>query len=248
MVKGFYNLASGVLTHQRNLNVIANNMVNTSTAGFKQEDYVASTFDEVMYSRVGNQTSVGTEIGPQSYIRATAGVYTDFTQGVLEPTNIDLDFAIEGDGFFCVNGEGGQFYTRMGSFSLDEEGYLCLPGFGRVQGTNGQAMQIKTDRIVVDTAGNIRDEADNLLGTIAVYRVEDTAQLQRNEQGMFVAGGGQLTQEARIIQGYLERSNTDVVAQMTDMISVQRSLQSATQVMKIYDGVLTKATTELGRL
>ena len=57
MFKGFYNLTSGVLTHQRNLNVIANNMVNVSTPGFKQERYTATTFDEVMYSRVGNKDS-----------------------------------------------------------------------------------------------------------------------------------------------------------------------------------------------
>ena len=87
MFKGFYNLTSGVLTHQRNLNVIANNMVNVSTPGFKQERYTATTFDEVMYSRVGNKDSQGPEVGEQSYIRATSEVYTDFTQGTLEPTD-----------------------------------------------------------------------------------------------------------------------------------------------------------------
>ena len=123
MFKGFYNLTSGVLTHQRNLNVIANNMVNVSTPGFKQERYTATTFDEVMYSRVGNKDSQGPEVGEQSYIRATSEVYTDFTQGTLEPTGLPLDFAINGDGFFAVQLENGQTaYTRSGHFSLDEEG------------------------------------------------------------------------------------------------------------------------------
>ena len=81
MYKGFYNLTSGVLTHQRNLNVIANNMVNISTPGFKQERYTATTFDDVMYSRVGNLDGEGSEIGRQSYIRATSEIYTDFAQG-----------------------------------------------------------------------------------------------------------------------------------------------------------------------
>ena len=126
MFKGFYNLTSGMLTQQRNLNVVGNNLVNISTAGFKQDRYTASTFDEVMYSRVGSLYSGGQEIGQQSYIRATSDIYTDFTQGVMEPTGLNLDFCIIGDGFFAIEDpEGNVSYTRMGNFSLDEEGYLC---------------------------------------------------------------------------------------------------------------------------
>ena len=99
MFKGFYNLTSAMVTHQQNLNVIGNNMVNISTAGFKQERYTATTFDDVMYSRVGNIYNVGTEIGRQSYIRAASDTYTDFTQGAMEPTGMPLDFGIYGDGF-----------------------------------------------------------------------------------------------------------------------------------------------------
>ena len=76
MFKGFYNLTSAMLTHQHNLNVIGNNMVNISTSGYKQERYVASTFDDVMYSRVDVNHSGGTEIGRQSYIRAASDIYT----------------------------------------------------------------------------------------------------------------------------------------------------------------------------
>ena len=102
MFKGFYNLTSSMLTHQQNLNVIANNMVNISTAGYKQDRYTASTFDDVMYSRMGNKHNTGQEIGRQSYIRAASQIYTDYTQGTLEPTGVALDFAIHGDGFFAV--------------------------------------------------------------------------------------------------------------------------------------------------
>ena len=102
MFKGFYNLTSGMLTHQHNLNVIANNMVNISTAGFKQERYTATTFDEVMYSRVGNKDGQGSEIGQQSYIRAASEIATDVTQGTLEPTGMALDFAIDELGLYLV--------------------------------------------------------------------------------------------------------------------------------------------------
>ena len=81
MFKGFYNLTSGMLTQQRNLNVVGNNLVNISTAGFKQDRYTASTFDEVMYSRVGSLYSGGQEIGQQSYIRATRRYLYGFYPG-----------------------------------------------------------------------------------------------------------------------------------------------------------------------
>ena len=249
MYKGFYNLASGVLTHQRNLDVIANNMVNVSTPGFKQDRYTATTFDEVMYSRVGNKDSIGTEIGGQSYIRATSDVETDFTQGTLEPTGLPLDFAINGEGFFAVENEDGEvFYTRNGNFSLDDEGYLCLPGYGRVHGSNGQPIRLQTDQITADSQGNITYLEGGLLGQLGVYTFADNAALERDGQGFFTGDGAQLSDAANILNGYVERSNTDVVKQMTDMIAYQRSLQSATQVMKMYDGLMNQATTEIGRM
>lgn len=249
MFKGFYNLTSGMLTHQQNLNVIANNMVNVSTAGYKQERYTATTFDEVLYSRVGNKDSEGEEIGQVSYIRAASDIETDFTQGTLEPTGLALDFAIYGDGFFAVEGEEGNvFYTRMGNFSLDEEGFLCLPGFGRVLDPEANAICLMTDKISADSQGILYYEEGGILGQIGVFSFADNAQLQRDDNGMFTGNDVQQAQNAEILSGHLERSNADMVKQMTDMITFQRALQSAAQVSKMYDQLMTKATTEVGRM
>ena len=249
MFKGFYNLTSGVLTHQRNLDVVSNNMVNISTPGYKQDRYVATTFDEVMYSRVGNNESQGEELGGQSYIRATSNIYTDYTQGTMEPTGMPLDFAIQGEGFFAVNGEDGVFYTRSGNFSLDNDGYLCLSGFGRVLDTERRPIQLRTDKINADALGIITHKDDgSVLGQLGVFRFNDNEQLERNNLGFFVGQGAQLIQPDEIVHKHLERSNTDAVKQMTDMITYQRSLQSAAQVMKMYDNLMSKATNEVGRL
>lgn len=250
MFKGFYNLTSGMLTQQRNLNVVANNMVNVSTAGYKSDQYTASTFDEVLLSRVGNKyQDTPQEIGPASYIRASSDVYTDFSQGALEPTGITLDFAIEGDGFFAVQTDGGETaYTRMGSFSLDEEGYLCLPGQGRVLDNNGQPIQLNTDKIRGDDYGNIYSDAGQLLGRLGVYTFQDNGQLERNDQGLFTGAQGTAVANPKVHWGYLERSNVEMVDQMTEMMTAQRALQSAASVAKMYDQVMTKATTDIGRL
>ena len=79
MFKGFYNLSSGMFTHGKHLNVISNNMANVSTTGFKSDCFTAQTFDEVMYSVVGNKIKNYEDIGGQSYITAPSENYTDFS-------------------------------------------------------------------------------------------------------------------------------------------------------------------------
>jgi flagellar basal-body rod protein FlgG len=250
MFKGFYNLTSGMLTQQQNLNVVANNMVNISTAGYKGQQYTATTFDEVMYARVGNKEKDYQALGQQSYIRATSQIYTNYDQGTPEPTGLPLDFALGSEGFFAVQRTDGQVaYTRAGSFSIDEEGYLCLPGQGRVLDPQGQEIQLNTDRVIGDSTGRIYSEADNtLLGQIGVYDFDDYSTLVYDSQGLFTGEGATVVETPDVYWSYLERSNVDMVDQMTEMMTCQRAFQSAAQLTKMYDQIMTKATTELGRL
>lgn len=249
MYKGFYNLTSAMLTHQENLNVIGNNMVNISTAGYKQQRYTATTFDDVMYSRVGNIYNTGTEIGRQSYIRAASQIYTDYSQGIPEPTGLPLDFAINGDGFFAVqNLNGDTVYTRMGNFSLNDEGYLCLPGYGQVLDPDGQPIYLGTDKITATEQGLIYYEDGSLIGRLGVYTFDDNAQLVHDDMGMFTGEGAQAAQTFEVWNGYLERSNTDMVKQMTEMITYQRAFQSAAQISRIYNDVMARSATDVGRM
>ncbi len=249
MFKGFYNLTSGVITHQQNLNVIANNMMNISTPGYKQDIYTATTFKEAMYSRVGNQSGEGPEIGNQSYIRAVSDIVTDFKEGIVENTDYALDFAIRGEGFFAVENNAGQVsYTRNGNFSLDDQGYLCLPGVGYVLNAQGGRIHLGTDQISGDSQGFIYNSTGAQLGQLGVYTFAEGTELKRNAQGLFEGTGAVLAQGSEVLNKYVERSNTDMVKQMSDMITYQRSLQSATQVIKMYDSIMSKASNEVGRL
>ena len=250
MFKGFYNLTSGMLTQGRNLDVIANNMTNVATAGFKADRYTFSTFQEVMWKRVGNMDRKYTDLGEQSWITAPSRLYTDYVQGGLEETGQPLDFAIEGDGFFALETANGErVYTRNGNFSLDNEGYLWLSGFGRVLSSGGNPMRLVTDRIIVDDTGNINPENGGYLGQIGVFRFEDNGALEKNDYGFFVSqADGEATTDVRIHHKWVEGSNTDLVQQMTGMITAERAYQSAAEVTKIYDDVMRKSTEDVGRL
>ncbi|MEG1683263.1 MAG: flagellar hook-basal body complex protein, partial [Oscillospiraceae bacterium] len=169
MFKGFYNLTSGMLTQGRNLDVVANNMTNVSTAGYKADRYTASTFQNVLISRVGNKDkSNPAELGNQSYVLASSRLYTDYTQGSMEDSGLPLDFAIDGEGFFAVDSPGGRAYTRAGNFALDNEGYLCLPGVGRVLDAGEQPIRLMTDKITADDRGNLTAEGGGFLGRLGV--------------------------------------------------------------------------------
>ena len=250
MFKGFYNLTSGMLTQGRNLDVISNNMTNVATAGFKTDRYTFSTFQEVMWKRVGNMDRKYTDLGVQSWITAPSKLYTDYEQGALEETGQPLDFAIEGDGFFALETANGErVYTRNGNFSLDDEGYLWLSGYGRVLDANGNPMRLITDRITANDTGDIYTDNGGYLGRIGVFRFEDNGELEKNNYGFFVSqADGEATLDMRIHHKWIERSNIDLVQQMTGMITAERAYQSAAEVTKIYDDVMRKATEEVGRL
>lgn len=249
MFKGFYNLTSGMITQQQHLNVVGNNMVNISTSGFKESRYTATTFDDVMYSRVGNEEKIYTDIGRQSYIRANSEITVIHDQGIPEPTDIALDFAIMGEGFFAIQREDGTVtYTRSGSFSLDDEGYLRYPGMGYVLDPEGNTIQLSTDKLSVDTLGNISTQEGNYLGTLGVYTFQDLEQLDHNDQGFFDGENAQLVEVPQILWKYLERSNVDMIRQMTEMLTCQRALQSAATVTKIYDELMGHSASDIGRM
>ncbi len=250
MLKGFYNLTSGMLSQGRRLDVVANNMTNISTAGYKAEQYTDRTFDEVMVSRIGNiiKSPYQTMETYQSHILAPDHLYTDFTQGAPEETNLPLDFCIQGEGFFAIQTEDGVAYTRAGSFTLDNDGYLCLSELGRVLDREGNPIQLPTDRLEADKEGGLFTEGGEYLGTLGVYMFEDNNALERNDHGLFTGGQPQASTGYTIHHGMVERSNANMIQEMVAMMGTQRALQSAAQMSKIYDQVITKAVNDIGRL
>lgn len=260
MYQGFYNLASGMLTQSRNLNVISNNMVNIQTAGYKRDKMVSTTFQEEMLYRTGKRYKEDPEpMATTSKIRTADRTYVNYEQGSFDPTDGIYDFALGDTGFFCIDTPGGMRYTRNGSFSVDDEGFLTLNGMGRVQGTDGQPIQITSEDFTVDERGVIslpQDLGEDGEGTgrreIAALRVVDFAdyeQLHKEDYGMFSTNqAAEDVEQPTVLWKYLERSNVDMVEEMTNMMSSQRALQSAAQVLKMYDQVMSKAASDVGRL
>ena len=250
MVRGFYNLTSGMLSQGRRLDVIANNMTNVSTVGYKAEQYTDRTFDEVMVTRIGNKikSPYQTMETYQSHILAPDHLYTDFEQSSFEETNLPLDFAIQGEGFFAIQMEDGVAYTRAGSFTLDNDGYLCLSELGQVLDREGNPIQLPTDKLDVDKQGNLSTQGGEYLATLGVFMFPDNGELERTPYGLFTGEGAQLNDQVVIHHKWVERSNVNMIKEMVNMMTTQRALQSAAQLSKIYDQVINRAVNDIGRL
>ena len=169
------------------------------------------------------------------------GNVTNYTQGGITPTASSLDFALQGSGFFAVQSGNGVTYTRNGSFILDNEGYLYLDGVGRVLGTNGP-IYLGTDKISCDSLGNITsEETGQYFGRIRVVDFQDyDTQLEKTTGDMFVATAAPQDVNTSIMQEFVEDSNVDIIQEYTQMMASERALQSAAQVLKMYDQLAAK--------
>lgn len=285
MVRGFYNLTSAMLTQGRRLDVVSQNMVNGSTAGYKEDTYHHIAFEENMAEIIGNTHTIpGTDVGEMHLKVVSSEITTSFEQGVLEETQLSLDFAIEGEGFFAVewdweispyntvtaegeeptevpeptyDADGNEIvqtetivaYTRSGQFSLDAEGYLMLPNYGRVLDQEGNYILLGTDAVECDQFGVITNKyTGEELATLGVFEFEDEGLLERDPRGMFISPEDPVAAENYVIyHGYVERSNTDLMNQMVKMMETQRAYQSCATLSKMYNELMTKATSEIGR-
>lgn len=250
MFSGYYTAASGILTHQRQIDVIGNNLVNQQTPGYRAERLVISSFNEELLRR-----QEGANSGDLSPSMATTAVVdrTDLlsTTGLIKSTGRSLDVAINGNGYYNIQGTDGNTYlTRNGQFDIDTEGYLTLPGYGRVLGESG-AIKVTNENFSVQPDGTVLGSDGTQLGKILVTIPAQDAVMTKLANGMFqsVAGtAGTSPADFTLEQSSLELSNGDMQTEMTNLIAAQRGFQSCSSALQIVDNMNQKAASELASL
>lgn len=220
--------------------------MNSETAGFRTERAVYSAFEMEMMSvrSKGGQKILGDGIG--SPIAIIESEKTLFQTGTIETTGRSLDVAISGEGFFNITGEDGTTYlTRNGGFDLDTEGYLVLPGVGRVLGSGGYIKVSGTD-IEIASDGTVSSASGAVLGKILVTSPADYATLKRTESGMFTFNGAApVSANYQLIQNSLEKSNVNVNVELVNLIAAQRAFQSCSSALSTVDMLNRKAAQQL---
>ena len=259
MIRALYSSASGMQSQQTNLDVIANNLSNVSTTGFKKNK---AEFQDLLYSNSraagadaggGNQMPTGIQIGHGSRLISTAKV---FTQGELTKSDGQLDVAIEGDGFFEVQmADGSRAYTRDGSLKLMADGRVATNDGLILQG-GWQPIPAGTTSVTISPTGEVTTTGSS--GTSS-FRVQLTRfvnppglealgrNLYRETQASGTAEAGNPGEDGfgQLQQGMLEMSNVKVVEEMVNMIVAQRAyevnskaVQAADEMMQISNNLI----------
>ena len=168
---------------------------------------------------------------------------------MIEETGKIYDLAINGNGFFVVQGEDREYLTRSGNFTRDEEGYLVLPGIGRVLGDNGQ-IQVGDAGFTIGLDGRVYDAAGQERNQIRLVAPENYDNLVFYDNGTYgVEDGAQLNRVyPDVYQGNLERSDVDLNAEMTRAMECQRAFQSCGKALTIIDQMNQKTSSEIGKL
>jgi len=232
MIRGFYIAGSGMVTQSRKLDIIGNNMSNSRTAGYKNDQAVISTFDDRI---------LGGNLGTVSLGQTIDSVSTNFSQGAIEESGNPFDLAIGGEGFFTLEqSDGSKLYTRNGKFSLDAQGYITDSSGGKLMGENG-AINTGGKLFNVSSDGSVSVDG-KAVDKLAIYNPVNTGNMAKQASGSFAdtAGTAQKTFTGQIKQGATEASNADMIKEMMEMMSSQRSFQACSQVVKMIDSTLAR--------
>lgn len=249
MLSGFYTIASGVMSRQNQIDTIGQNLTNINTPGYKAERAILGTFEQQLLVQVENGET--RELYPSMATSSIiADVQTIFSDGLIKESGRKLDVAINGEGFFVIEGaEGEQYLTRNGQFDIDTEGYLILPGIGRVKSTNGSDILVNTDEILIDEQGLITAPDGSEIASLNILTPTEGSQLTKFTNNMYSLENGELVNaEGTILQGVIELSNVDMNLEMTKLIEAQRGFQNCSAALQIMDALNSKAISQVGSL
>lgn len=265
MIKGLYTAHTGMVNEMKRLDVLTNNLANADTTAYKKEGTTSRTFADELAIKIKDTSHYGLpqKLGEISLVTHLGQVYTDYSTGNFEITDVETDFALEGEGFFVVSftdksGNTSAKLTRDGSFVVDNNGYLrtkdgdyVLNATGALNMNPDPANYIRVNTLqsfTVDQLGYIYQN-DQLIGTLGVVDVENYDYIQKYGENMYnlVEGGVITASEARVHQATLESSNVKVVDEMVNMIAIQRAYDAGQKVIRSVDETLS-TTVNLGKV
>lgn len=215
------------------LEVVANNLANVNTVGFKGTD---TLFAQYVYKLDQNDRTFKDKV---AFVH-DFGLVRNLSQGSFTFTGNTFDLSLQGEGYFVTRGRGGEEnYTRAGNFALSSGGNLVTMEGRLVLGTNGAPINIPTDakEVIVQGDGTIGEQGGRTFGQLRVVRFENERELKQVDGTAFRSEGQQPINMDRpkVGQGVLESSNVNAVIEMTRLISLNRAYQDNARMISQED-------------
>ncbi|MCL2495914.1 MAG: flagellar hook-basal body complex protein [Clostridiales bacterium] len=256
MIRGHYIAATGMMLQRRKMEVITNNITNVETTGYKKDNLISLSFDDVLIERIHDRQNIHPHrivasnpfVGPLNFGTHVDYIQTDFAQGNLETTELPTDLAIIGNAFFVLDTPQGICYSRSGALTINVDGYLCNADGFYVTGENGRIYIGSTD-FNVDEQGNI-SAAGGYIDTLNMVDFADANVLRKQGDNLYTAPAGAAAPatEYSIRQYVLESSNVDIGREMVDMMIMYRAYESNQRMLTMIDETVGKAVNDIGRL
>ena len=229
---------------RREMDIIANNIANIDTNGFKVESLMQKTDPAAPAATMGGPR-------PVKFVAAD-GVARDFGQGVLVKTGAPLDMAIEGQGFFQVQGPDGPRFTRDGRFTTNPAGQLVTQGGLAVLDEGGGEITIDTEKgeIAISSDGSM-SQGNERVGKVGMFRFANAGALEKAGDNLYRNASNlaaEKAEEARLRQGHLESSNVKPVLEITRMVEVSRAYEQTAKMMDAEADLSRRAVDRLGRV
>ena len=230
---------------KREMDIVANNIANADTTGFKFESLIPREVDGAPAF-----TSQGPR--PVKFVGSDS-VARDFGQGGLRRTDSPFDLGIEGHGFFKVNTKAGERYTRDGRFRTDDTGRVTTQKGDPLADEGGGEIVIdatKPGEISISPDGVVSQGTERI-GKVGVFNFTSLSALEKTGDNLFQNASNQQpapAADAKIRQGMLENSNVNPILQITRMIEVSRAYEQVTQMMNAEADLSRNSVSRLGRL
>jgi len=235
----FYVTVAGKFVNEKRLDIIANNLANAQTAGFKASRPIFE-----MISTTENETGQSGLL-KNAYVKLS-DTYIDFSDASIVESGAKLDVAILGPGFFSVSTPEGVRYTRNGQFMLDKSSRLVTMSGDPVMGKGGEITINVTDgkEILIESDGSIYLGKD-LVDTIKVLEFKDMKSLKPVSKSNFAYTGAEAGETPKVYsvrQGSYETSNVNVVLEMVDLIHTMRAFECYTKIDQMFSDINSKLT------
>ena len=254
MLDGIKSSTQGMMAMSVKQDVIANNLANASTVGFRKEGLIISSFTDIMDREVSGMEQASSETMSGHQLQTSTEIHhrsaTHMSQGALKETGSSFDLALsdDGGGMFTIKTNRGIEFTRAGKFRLNNEGYLVTPDGSQLLGHNGPIKATGNEFKVTDN-GEVKVDG-RTVDRILVSEFEETGDMKRAGSTAFNAATPRVRakKDFQIKQGYLEMSNVNALQEMVGLMQVMRNFEANQKALSSNDQRLQKAVSELGRV